>query len=276
MENNVIEILNENLLHALYQGYTLSKKTGFYISYEGFMPIISSMIDQYIKFLRQKSKSYPEDEVMSLNYLLTSTCWENTYSHQNPSFASSMLFKNDDFYNIYYPKDGKSTIDCLESCSKSRNRINLVTTSKRHIKKYSRTDLKNYDIMEECENPNVVLCATGDYMLDQIYKLYNELSVEIEKVKVVYITKPQILDVNSKDGLSYDEFTKIFGEKTPVIYLFSGYANTIKSLLYERNVCFDVLGYNDEISIVGNSNSIMSLNNMEIENLKQLTYKRMN
>ena len=86
-----IELLNENLLLALYQGYTAAGNLGYYISYEGFMPILSSMITQYYKYLKQKSLKDFTISKNSLNFILTSTCWENTYSHQNPDFVNALL-----------------------------------------------------------------------------------------------------------------------------------------------------------------------------------------
>ena len=34
-----------------------------------------------------------------MTYILTSTCWENTYSHQNPEFVDTLLTKEYDFAN---------------------------------------------------------------------------------------------------------------------------------------------------------------------------------
>ena len=40
----------ENLLQAIYQGYVAAGNMGYFIGYEGFMPIISSMITQAVGF----------------------------------------------------------------------------------------------------------------------------------------------------------------------------------------------------------------------------------
>src|SRR5699024_322105 len=96
---NTIELLNENVLQALYQGYIQAGNNGLYVSYEGFMPIITSMITQYYKYLKQKCQLDNYNSTFSMNYLLTSTCWENTYSHQNPEFVNSLLVRDDTFYS---------------------------------------------------------------------------------------------------------------------------------------------------------------------------------
>ena len=88
-------------------------------------------------------------------------------------------------------------------------------------------------------------------MLDIIIKTYNELTNNGKKIKVIYVAKPQILSTNNPDSLSDEEFTKYFDKDAPIIYLYCGYAHSIKSLLFDRNINCQVLGYNDEISVFG-------------------------
>ena len=173
LSSNAIEILNENLLQALYQGYIQAGNNGLFISYEGFMPIITSMLAQYYKYLMQKQVLLHNENTCSLNYLLTSTCFENTYSHQNPEFVNALLQRYDSFYNVLYPKDGANLIKCVEQSINSKNLINVVVSSKRHLMKYQTYDTANIEIENfvDCDNPDIILCATGDYMLDQIVKV---------------------------------------------------------------------------------------------------------
>lgn len=104
LSSNAIEILNENLLQALYQGYIQAGNNGLFISYEGFMPIITSMLAQYYKYLMQKQVLLHNENTCSMNYLLTSTCFENTYSHQNPEFVNALLQRYDSFYKCSISK----------------------------------------------------------------------------------------------------------------------------------------------------------------------------
>ena len=46
-------MLNENVLQGLLQGYIQAGNSSMFIGYEGFMPIISSMLTQYYKYLKQ-------------------------------------------------------------------------------------------------------------------------------------------------------------------------------------------------------------------------------
>ena len=277
LSSNAIEILNENLLQALYQGYIQAGNNALFISYEGFMPIITSMLTQYYKYLMQKQVLLHNENTCSLNYLLTSTCFENTYSHQNPEFVNALLQRYDFFYNVLYPKDGANLIKCVEQSINSKNLINVVVSSKRHLMKYQTYDTANIEIENfvDCDNPDIILCATGDYMLDQIVKVNKILNEDGIQAKIVYVTNPKILDVESKKALSDTDFYKYFNDGVPVIYLFNGYSHIIKSLLYERNIECEILGYEDQISVKGNLNSNLASNNLAVEDILEVSKKHL-
>lgn len=277
LSSNAIEILNENLLQALYQGYIQAGNNGLFISYEGFMPIITSMLAQYYKYLMQKQVLLHNENTCSMNYLLTSTCFENTYSHQNPEFVNALLQRYDSFYNVLYPKDGANLIKCVEQSIKSKNLINVVVSSKRHLMKYQTYDTASIEIENfvDCDNPDIILCATGDYMLDQIVKVYKILNEDGIQAKIVYVTNPKILDVESKKALSDTDFYKYFNDGVPVIYLFNGYSHIIKSLLYERNIDCKILGYEDQISVKGHLDSNLAANNLAVEDILEVSKKHL-
>lgn len=277
LSSNAIEILNENLLQALYQGYIQAGNNGLFISYEGFMPIITSMLAQYYKYLMQKQVLLHNENTCSLNYLLTSTCFENTYSHQNPEFVNALLQRYDFFYNVLYPKDGANLIKCVEQSINSKNLINVVVSSKRHLMKYQTYDTANIEIENfvDCDNPDIILCATGDYMLDQIVKVNKILNEDGIQAKIVYVTNPKILDVESKKALSDTDFYKYFNDGVPVIYLFNGYSHIIKSLLYERNIDCKILGYEDQISVKGHLDSNLAANNLAVEDILEVSKKHL-
>ncbi len=263
------ELLNENVLQALYQGYTMAGGYGYYIAYEGFMPIISSMLTQYYKYLKQKDLFKTSETNHSLNYLLTSTCWENTYSHQNPDIANTLLEKEDTYYNVIYPKDQISASKWLASITKEKDKINILTFAKRHQKNHSNmTDsVKDIEIIKDHLNPEIILCATGDYMLDIIMDVAEDLSKDDINVKVIYIAKPQILNPGNSDALTETEFTTYFNKDTPSVYLYCGYPSTIKALLYDRNVDTKVLGYTDGLSVFGSFNNNALSNKISKEDI---------
>lgn len=277
LKSNCFEMLNENLLQALYQGYVQAGNNGLYVSYESFMPIITSMVAQYYKYLKQKESLEKRSDTFSMNYLLTSTCWENTYSHQNPEFVNSLLQRDDSFYSVYYPKDGADLVKTMEKALISKNQINVIVTSKRHSKEYQKCDESNITIetLVDCPNPEIILCATGDYMLDIICQVYEKLKLINENIRIVYVTNPKVLDRNSKNGLSDEEFFKYFSSTVPMVYLFAGYPSIIKSLLYERKVNCEVLGYNDQISICGNLSNNTANNGVSVNCIEDICKEKL-
>lgn len=276
LNNSTVEILNENLLQALYQGYINAGNNGVYIAYEGFMPIINSMIAQYYKFLKQKESSINQIPRRSLNYILTSTSLENCFSHQNPEFVNGLLMKYDNYYNVLYPKDSKELIKILEFAFNSNDMINVITTSKRHTTQYCKYESSNnyIDVLINNDEPEMILCATGDYMLDYTFKIYEKLKDKY-KIKFLYITNPKILDVNSTNALSDDKFKYYFSTGKPIIYFFMGYPNIIKALLYDRNVDCNVIGYKDGISITGRLEETLEKNDFNYENIINYCEKKL-
>ena len=51
-DGRVIEMLSENSLQGLAQGYVLTGRFGVFPSYESFIMVVASMADQYSKFLK--------------------------------------------------------------------------------------------------------------------------------------------------------------------------------------------------------------------------------
>lgn len=276
LKDHSIEILNENLLQALYQGYINAGNSGIFIAYEGFMSIISSMIAQYYKYLQQKEVCINKIQRNALNYILTSTAWENCFSHQNPDFVNNLLIKKDNHYNIFYPKDGKELIKILEFAFSSYDQINIITISKRHTLEYCEYESSsNYiDVLIENNSPDIILCATGDYMLDYAFKIYEKLK-EKYRIKLIYITNPKILDTNSKHALSEDDFKAYFPDNLPIIYFFMGYPSIIKALLYDRNVDCKIIGYADGLSITGRLDETLEKNNLNVLDIIKLCEKKL-
>lgn len=116
----------------------------------------------------------------------------------------------------------------------------------------------------------MILCVTGDYMLDLALEVYEDLLQQQKRIKIVYVTNPKILDVNSKNALSSDEFKSYFNASVPVIYLFAGYPSIIKSLLFDRNIKCKIRGYNDQISIFGNLENNLRANEISKSDIIEL------
>lgn len=252
--SNVIEMLSETTLNGLYQGYTHNDK-GLYIGYEAFMPIISSMVSQYLKYIKQCN--FYGKQVGSMTYILTSTCWENTYSHQNPEFVDSILVKEYDYANVYFPKDGHSLVECTKKSLNMSNSVNVIVSSKGNIRQYN-TPYKDIELIKEgCDG---VLIATGDYMLSNVLKTYDKLREKGINMRVIYVARPKVLE-------EIKDYSNYFIKGKPNIYCYHGYAKTIKSLLYNCDIDINVYGYEDKTFESGYVDEKLRVHQMDSDSL---------
>lgn len=90
----IIEILSEHTLQGFAQGYSLTGRTSLFPSYESFLGIVTTMIEQYAKFIKNGTETNFRVKTPSINYIETSTLWRqehNGFSHQNPGLINTFL-----------------------------------------------------------------------------------------------------------------------------------------------------------------------------------------
>ncbi len=251
-KKNTIEILNESVLQGFAQGIAQSNNNLFYISYEAFIPIITSMVSQYLKYIYQ-SKLANRQPKKSLNYFLTSTAFENTYSHQNPEFVASLLNKEYENVNVYYPITNKQLKNTVINSLTSSDCINVITCSKRVTFKTNFNFKCDYGILYESDYPDIILSATGDYNLNQMISIREILMMYLPylKIKIVYISNVKKLATRYKNSWSPVKFAKIFNTSHAIIYSYMGYKSVMRNLLSERNKKFIIYGYEDGSCVSG-------------------------
>ncbi|MDT9722447.1 phosphoketolase family protein [Paenibacillus sp. ClWae2A] len=288
-EGKVMEILSEHTCHGWLQGYLQSGGYGLLPTYEAFAPIFGSMMTQYAKFIHQSSQVTWRKETPSLNYLLTSLCWANTYSHQNPEFISTLTSKTFPFVRCYFPIDANSLLKCMEKVLKSYNKINVIVTSKREMYQWTNMDEANVAVEQgfyewPCDNKaDFVMVSAGDYPLRESKRSIEQIN---ELIPHIYIKLVSIIDITIlgdreiyTHSLSICEFNRLFPVDTPILFNFHGYPSTIKALVYERtkNQIFDVIGYADKgdasapelYKLIQNGVSHFQISFKIIERLKQ-------
>jgi len=257
----VIEMLSEHTLQGLMQGYILTGRHAIFASYEAFIEIVSSMADQYEKFLKVSLEFKWRKPISSFNYILTSSGWRqehNGFSHQNPKFISGMLEKSGCLARVYFPCDGSSTLAVLKHCLDSRNMINVIVAGKTLEPRWLTTEMAEKElenglmIWEFCsnKNPDLVICGIGDYLTKECMasiELLNTFTPEV-KIRFVNVIELTALGIgNSECRTSFNDFDKYFTKDKPVIFNYHGYPNDLKSLLayQENNKRFFVHGYTE-------------------------------
>ena len=271
----VTEILSENCLQGLLQGYILTGRHGVLTSYEAFASIISSMMDQYAKFLAQSQEVKWRGDLASLNYILTSTGWRqdhNGFSHQNPSFIDEVLRRENGIGQIFLPADDNSAVVSISKMLKSRNNINVLVAGKTPESRYfslesARKQLENggifvfdswknqeiadWNLISEDDEPDLILAASGDYVFKETVAALQVLLHDVAQVKIrlVYVQALCGKGIGTFENvLSKSDFRKIFTKDKPVIFAFHGYAKTLKSILfdYENPGRIQINGYEEK------------------------------
>ena len=274
-DGGVIEILNENCCHGLLQGYNQTGRDGIYITYEAFGPITASPISQYYKFLKISNSCGWRTQVPSLKYILTSSGWHNTYTHQNPDLLNTLLSKTDSLVDVYFPSDANQALACFVEMLSKKNSIQVLVTGKTNFKilrprAQVHRDVqkgfwvKNYGFKDKLQK-ELYIITIGDYMVKEAMDACSEISRQYKNLYIKLIA-PVCSKIFSKQKLK-----RIFGKETSpknVIVVCTGYINIFRGLfggVYDtKNWRF--LGYKDGFSL-DRSASVLEVNKVNKESL---------
>jgi xylulose-5-phosphate/fructose-6-phosphate phosphoketolase len=258
-------ILSEHVCEGLFEGYILTGRHGIFDSYEAFVRVIDSMVSQHAKWLKMCSEIPWRKDISSLNFILTSHCWQqdhNGYTHQDPGFLNHIATKKPSISRIYLPIDTNTLLSCVNHIIQTKNYINVVVASKHERPQWlsmpEAIDLcsKGIDILKWAsdENPDVVLACAGDTPALEILAASQILRENIPelKIRVVCVIDLMKLIANSDHphGLTNDEYNSLFTKTKPIIFAFHGYPDLIHQLTYKRfNQNLHVHGYIEEGTI---------------------------
>lgn len=265
-KGRVLEMLSEHTCQGWIQGYLLTGRHGLFPCYEAFVEIVSSMMGQYAKFLKQSDEVSWRKPVSSLTYLLSSEGWRqdhNGYSHQMPGFINTLLNKKAKNVRVYLPPDTNCLLSTIDHCLTSLNKINLVIGSKQQMPQW----LDAEEAAKHCErgasvwnwassydgrDPHIVLAGIGVYPMTEVLAAvwYLQRDLPEARIRVINITDLLILELDSfhPHGLSPQAFNDLFTPDRPVILNFHGYPSAVKQLLWGRphHERFLINGYQEE------------------------------
>src|SRR3990167_3157675 len=242
-----MEMLSEHNLPGLAQGYIMTGRHAVFASYEAFMQIVASMMDQYAKFLNQSQDVSWRGAIPSLNYILTSSGWRqehNGFSHQNPGFIDGVLQRQGDFVDVYFPPDGNSTLAVLAHCLSTTRQINVIVAGKtleprwltpELAKKELETGLMVWDFASD-DNPDIVLAAAGDYLTKEALATIQIVKSELPAIKLRFVNIMSLTSCGLGQGgtcLTHEGFNFYFTPDKPVICNFHGYPETLKAIIFD-------------------------------------------
>ncbi|PKL31984.1 phosphoketolase [Candidatus Saccharibacteria bacterium HGW-Saccharibacteria-1] len=259
-DGRVMEMLSEHNLQGLAQGYILTGRHAVFASYEAFVQVVVSMMDQYAKFIKHTAEYEWRGDFPSLNYILTSSGWRqdhNGFSHQNPGFIDDALRRHGDFVDVYFPADVNSTLVTMEKMLSSKRQINVVVAGKtiepqwltpELARKQINTGIMTWDFASD-ENPDVVLAGIGDYPTKEVLAAIDLAKNEWPDIRLRFVNVSSLTSRGFGQGQGFinaDEFNEIFTYDKPVICNFHGYPETLKAILfnYVNDASrFDIRGY---------------------------------
>ncbi|MFJ8833153.1 phosphoketolase [Micromonospora aurantiaca] len=265
-DGRVMEVLSEHLCQGWLEGYLLTGRHGIFTSYEAFIHIVDSMVNQHAKWLKVTRNIPWREPVASLNYLLSSHVWRqdhNGFSHQDPGFIDHVMNKKAEVVRVYLPPDGNTLLSTMDHCLRSRQYINVVVAGKQPAPNWLTMDeaiqhcrrglgIWDWASSDDGTEPDVVLACAGDVPTLETLAAVDLLRRHLPdlRVRVVNVVDLMRLQPPSEHphGLPDNEFDTIFTRDKPVIFAYHGYPWLIHRLTYRRtnHENLHVRGYKEE------------------------------
>jgi len=252
-DGRVIEMLSENTLEGMLEGYLLSGRHGFFATYESFVHVIDSMFNQHAKWLEVARRLSWRKEVASLNLLITSTVWRqdhNGFTHEDPGFLDVVVNKSPNVVRIYLPPDANCLLSTVDHCLRSEDYVNVIVCDKQDHLQYLDIDaaaihcekgigIWPFASTDEGVEPDVVMACAGDVptleslaAVDLLLKSFPDLKIRFVNVVDLLRLQP---DTEHPHGLSDRDFDSLFTLDKPVIFNFHGYPWLVHRLAYRRH-----------------------------------------
>ncbi|WP_069386992.1 phosphoketolase family protein [Cellulosimicrobium cellulans] len=263
----VMEMLSEHQCQGWLEGYLLTGRHGLFTSYEAFIHIVDSMVNQHAKWLKVTNHIPWRRPVASLNYLLSSHVWRqdhNGFSHQDPGFIDHVVNKKAEIVRVYLPPDANTLLSTYDHCLRSRQYVNVVVAGKQPAPQFLSMDdaiahcTRGLGIWEwagsevEGEDPDVVLACAGDVPTLEVLAAADMLRTHLPELKVRVVNVVDLMRLQDEKehphGLSDKDFDTLFTADKPVIFNYHGYPWLIHRLTYRRtnHPNIHVRGYKEE------------------------------
>ena len=270
-----MEMLSEHTLEGWLEGYLLTGRHGFFSTYEAFVHVIDSMVNQHCKWLDICKHTSWREEISSLNLLITSTVWRqdhNGFTHQDPGFLDVVVNKSPDVIRIYLPPDVNTLLSVADHCLRSVNYVNVIVSDKQLHLQYMDMDaaikhctkgigIWDWASTDQGAEPDVVLATAGDIPTLESLAASVLLREAFPDLKIRFINVIDLLklqpDTEHPHGLSDRDFDSLFTVDKPIIFNFHGYPWLIHRLAYRRtnHANMHVRGYKEK----GNINTPLEL-----------------
>ncbi|KAG5937598.1 hypothetical protein E4U59_004304 [Claviceps monticola] len=269
MAGRVMEMLSEHTCEGWLEGYILSGRHGLLNSYEPFIHIIDSMVNQHCKWIEKCLEVGWRAQVASLNILLTALVWRqdhNGFTHQDPGFLDVVVNKSPEVVRIYLPPDGNCLLSVMDHCLQSSNYVNVIVADKQDHLQYLDMEsaiqhcTKGIGIWQQfstdkgCE-PDLIMASCGDISTQECLAATDLLLQHFPDLKIRFINCVDLFKlIHPSDhlhGLTDKEWVSLFTDTKPVVFNFHSYPWLVHRLTYKRpgNQNLHVHGYREKGNI---------------------------
>lgn len=263
-----MEMLSEHQCEGWLEGYLLTGGHGLLSSYEAFIHIITSMVNQHQKWYKMCNDIPWRNKLSSLNILLASHVWRqdhNGFTHQDPGFIGHIATKKPEIVRIYLPPDANCLLSVMHHCLESKHYVNVITAGKHPAPQWLTMEeakehcTQGLSIWEWASNdkgfePDIVMAAAGDVPTLEALAAVKILREKMPQLKVRFVNVVDLMKLSSPEdhphGISDALFNSIFTTDKPVLFAFHGYVHLLQKLLFKRsNRNVLVKGYCEEGTI---------------------------
>lgn len=261
-------MLSEHQAEGWLEGYLLTGRHGILHSYEAFIRIVDSMVNQHAKWIKMSSELPWRHAIPSLNFLLTSHVWRqdhNGFTHQDPGFIDHLLNKKSSVARIYLPPDANTLLSTIDHCLRSRNYINLTITGKHNSPQWLSMDeaiehctkgigVWNWASNDQGGEPDIVMACAGDVPTLETLAAVSILRKHLPQLKIRVVNVVDLMRLEPATehphGLSDPEYDALFTKDKEIVFAFHGYPWVVHRLTYRRaNRRLHVRGYKEEGTI---------------------------
>jgi len=190
----IIEVLNEELCHLWTQGYLETGRRALVVSYEGFAPIVASLLAQHLTH-RRLAATAGRPLAPSITYLLTSLGWQNTVSHANPGLVDIVLATGDPSVHVYTPADAARTAAAVTFTARQIGQCNLIVSSKHPTPAFPldtvESELRDgYSVWSDFSDPGppeLVVVSAGDIAARELTQAARALRTPPGRTRIRYL-----------------------------------------------------------------------------------------
>ncbi|KAJ5166799.1 phosphoketolase 1 [Penicillium canariense] len=224
-QGRVMEILSEHTCEGWLEGYILSGRHGLINSYEPFVHVIDSMVNQHCKWIEKCLEVEWRAKVSSLNILITAT------------------------FAFISPPDGNTLLSVMDHCLRSVNYVNVVVADKQeHIQFLSMEDaiehatkglgIWDWASNDQNEEPDIVMASCGDVSTHEALAATALLREYLPTLKVRFVNVVDLFrlisEIHHPHGMPDPHWKAIFTDNKPILFNFHSYPWLIHRLTYKR------------------------------------------